>query len=165
LHKPQPLHKSATIIICSNAWQTPAGHLLSRIWASYSSLKYLYCTQNRIWCSLSQSAKSGRFYIFAQLLQFLDVAFLSLALSDAIQDFKHALGSDSAGGHLPQDSSTVKSRKNLAISTIQLSSSMTIKPPEPIIEPILCKRVVVNGCVQVLQLEYNRRTGPRSEQP
>ena len=33
-------------------------------------------------------------------------------------------------------SSTVNSRKNLAISTMQLSSSMTIRPPEPIMEPM-----------------------------
>ena len=39
------------------------------------------------------------------------------------------------GAHLPQDSSTVNSRKNLAMSTMQVSSSMTIMPPEPIIEP------------------------------
>ena len=40
------------------------------------------------------------------------------------------------GVHLPQDSSTVNSRKNLAISTIQSDSSRTSIPPEPIIEPI-----------------------------
>ena len=40
------------------------------------------------------------------------------------------------GVHLPQDSSTVKSRKNRAMSTMQLSSSMTIRPPEPIMEPM-----------------------------
>ena len=40
------------------------------------------------------------------------------------------------GVHLPQDSSTVKVRKNLAISTMQLSSSMTISPPDPIMEPM-----------------------------
>src|SRR5699024_9782711 len=39
------------------------------------------------------------------------------------------------GTHLPQDSSTVKSKKNLAISTIQLSSSITTIPPEPMIDP------------------------------
>src|SRR5699024_5434202 len=38
------------------------------------------------------------------------------------------------GTHLPQDSSTVKSKKNLAMSTIQLSSSITTIPPEPIME-------------------------------
>ena len=40
------------------------------------------------------------------------------------------------GVHLPQDSSTVNSRKNLAMSTMQVSSSMTIRPPEPIMEPM-----------------------------
>ena len=37
---------------------------------------------------------------------------------------------------MPQDSSTQNSRKNLAMSTIQLSSSMTMRPPEPIMEPM-----------------------------
>jgi len=40
------------------------------------------------------------------------------------------------GVHLPQDSDCVKFRKNLATSTMQVSSSITISPPEPIIEPI-----------------------------
>ena len=39
------------------------------------------------------------------------------------------------GVHLPQDSSTVNSRKNIAISTMQVSSSITIRPPEPIMQP------------------------------
>ncbi len=39
------------------------------------------------------------------------------------------------GTHLPQDSSWVKLRKNRAISTMQVFSSMTIMPPDPIIEP------------------------------
>ena len=40
------------------------------------------------------------------------------------------------GVHLPQDSSTVNSRKNLAMSTMQVSSSMTMRPPEPIMLPM-----------------------------
>ena len=40
------------------------------------------------------------------------------------------------GVHLPQLSSTVNSRKNLAMSTMQVSSSMTIRPPEPIMVPM-----------------------------
>ena len=40
------------------------------------------------------------------------------------------------GTHLPQDSLTRKFVKYLATSTMQLRSSMTIMPPEPIIEPI-----------------------------
>ncbi len=39
------------------------------------------------------------------------------------------------GVHFPQDSSIVKSIKNLATFTIQSSSSSTIIPPDPIIEP------------------------------
>ena len=39
------------------------------------------------------------------------------------------------GVHLPQDSDCVKLRKNFATSTMQVSSSMTTSPPEPIIAP------------------------------
>ena len=37
--------------------------------------------------------------------------------------------------HLPQDSSLRKFMKYLATSTMQVFSSMTIMPPEPMIEP------------------------------
>ena len=40
------------------------------------------------------------------------------------------------GMHLPQDSLVVKARKNLATSTMQVSSSMTTRPPEPIMAPM-----------------------------
>ena len=39
------------------------------------------------------------------------------------------------GVHLPQDSSCTNSRKNRAMSTMQVSSSMKIRPPEPMIAP------------------------------
>ena len=41
------------------------------------------------------------------------------------------------GTHLPHDSSCVKLRKKRAMSTMHVFSSMTIMPPEPIIEPAL----------------------------
>ena len=41
------------------------------------------------------------------------------------------------GMHLPQDSSMQNSMKNRATSTIRVVSSMTIMPPEPMIEPSL----------------------------
>ncbi len=44
------------------------------------------------------------------------------------------------GTHLPQDSSVRKCVKYLATSTMQVSSSMTIIPPEPIIEPASVSR-------------------------
>ena len=42
------------------------------------------------------------------------------------------------GIHLPQDSSLQNSMKKRAISTMQDDVSITINPPEPIIEPMLC---------------------------
>src|SRR4030042_200368 len=53
------------------------------------------------------------------------------------------------GTHLPHDSSARKSRKYLATSTIQVSSSITIIPPEPIIEPALVsssKSTFISNC-------------------
>ncbi len=41
------------------------------------------------------------------------------------------------GTHLPQDSSCMNSMKYLAISTMQVSSSIVMRPPEPIIAPSL----------------------------
>jgi len=39
------------------------------------------------------------------------------------------------GEHLPHDSACVKRRKYRARSTAQVSSSTTIMPPEPMMEP------------------------------
>src|SRR4030043_176213 len=39
------------------------------------------------------------------------------------------------GTHLPQDSSTEKSVKNRAVSTMQVESFMTTRPPDPIMAP------------------------------
>src|ERR1700690_2399125 len=41
------------------------------------------------------------------------------------------------GGHLPHDSDCVNERKYFAISTMQVSSSSTTIPPDPIIDPTL----------------------------
>ena len=41
------------------------------------------------------------------------------------------------GTHLPHDSDMQKSMKNLATSTMQEVSSITIMPPEPMMEPTL----------------------------
>ena len=54
------------------------------------------------------------------------------------------------GRHLPQDSSRQKSMKNLATSTMQAVSSMTIMPPEPMIEPALGQGLVVDRHVKQL---------------
>ena len=54
------------------------------------------------------------------------------------------------GTHLPQDSLTRKFVKYLATSTMQLRSSMTIMPPEPIIEPILVSSSKSTPHVEIL---------------
>ena len=55
------------------------------------------------------------------------------------------------GTHLPHDSACVKSRKKRAMSTMQVVSSMTIMPPEPMIAPACIERVVVDRQVEVLR--------------
>src|SRR4030042_3504048 len=48
-------------------------------------------------------------------------------------------------GHFPHDSDCVKERKNLAISTMQLSSSITTIPPDPMIEPTFVRESKSQG--------------------
>ena len=43
------------------------------------------------------------------------------------------------GTHLPQDSSCTNSMKNRATSTMHVSSSITIRPPEPMMAPSSCR--------------------------
>ena len=43
------------------------------------------------------------------------------------------------GTHLPQDSILVKVRKKRATSTMQVVSSMTTRPPDPIMAPALIR--------------------------
>ncbi len=54
------------------------------------------------------------------------------------------------GMHLPHDSSMQNSMKNRATSTMLVSSSITIMPPEPMIEPSRDERLVVDRRVEEL---------------
>ncbi len=86
---------------------------------------------------LAQSAKGIRLDIMAQLLQLVDILQRAVALGDLVEASRaDAWCPPGRGVNLQQDSSTVNSRKNLAISTMQVSSSMTIRPPEPIMQPM-----------------------------
>ncbi len=69
------------------------------------------------------------------------------------------------GTHLPHDSSRQKSMKYLATLTMQLVSSMTIIPPEPMNEPTPDERLVVDRHVQELRRGCSRRKGRRSVLP
>ena len=59
----------------------------------------------------------------------------ALALGDAGQHLQQALPPTRQGTHLPHDSAVANWRKYLANSTMQVSSSTTIMPPEPIVAP------------------------------
>ena len=52
------------------------------------------------------------------------------------------------GTHLPQLSSAVNLRKNLAKSTMQVLSSTTTMPPDPIMEPAATQALEVDGLVE-----------------
>ena len=69
------------------------------------------------------------------------------------------------GTHLPQDSSLRKSMKYLATSTMQVDSSMTTMPPEPIMEPASARAVEVHGQVELRRRGGSRPTGRRSARP
>ena len=56
--------------------------------------------QNRVGCRLSQAAHGGILDDGAQVLQGFDVPFLALAGGDAVEDFQHPLGADTAGSTL-----------------------------------------------------------------
>src|SRR5450759_3186248 len=117
--------------------QERAGHLFSLTCASYSSLKYFNVLRNGLGellpkaqreASMAVSDSSSKSSISPSfpLPWVILVRILSICLMPARQ-----------GTHLPHDSSVRKSRKYLATSTIQVSSSITIIPPDPIIEPAL----------------------------
>src|SRR3989304_3509622 len=105
--------------------------------ASYSSLKYRNVQRNGLGAVLPKAhseaslatsdscSKSSMSPSFPFPLVIL-VRILSICLMPS----RH-------GTHLPHDSSVRKLRKYLATSTIQVSSSITIIPPDPIIDPAL----------------------------
>ena len=85
-----------------------------------------------------RSAQAAHGRIFdgqGEFFQEFDVSFLALPVSNPRQDSSRAPLPSRQTLHLPQDSSFVNWMKNFATSTIQVSSSITIMPPGPIIEP------------------------------
>ena len=80
---------------------------------------------------LAQAAEGAVLDAYAQLLQQLDVPFLALASQIRSRISFIRVVPMRQGTHLPQDSRAVKSRKNRAMFTMQVLSSMTTMPPEP----------------------------------
>ena len=115
--------------------QTIAGHFLSLIWASYSSLKYLRVVRTGLGAVWPRPQRDISFTITARS---------SSILRSSIRPFPEEILSrirsicfvpSRQGTHLPQDSLWVNSRKNFETSTMQVSSSMTTRPPEPMMAP------------------------------
>src|SRR5574337_698667 len=134
-HAPQALHFSSLIEYVSSALQTFAGHFLSLICASYSSRKYLIVLRIGFGavCPRPQSdvalipALSFSSRSISLLLPWPFVIRSSVSSSRLVPTRQ--------GTHLPQDSDWVNWTKYRATFTMQSSSSSTIMPPEPTIEP------------------------------
>jgi len=72
------------------------------------------------------------------MLQPVNVIRFTPSPRNLFQNAMHLVYTDPAKVHFPQDSCLLKSVKNLAVSTRQLSSSMTMTPPEPMMAPASC---------------------------
>src|SRR4030043_440171 len=119
--------------------QTAAGHLFCKIWASNSGRKYLNAERTGLGAvfpkpqrdvSATTSASSSRSDRSSSF------PFPSVILSKISPIL---FNPSRQGRHFPQDSSCKKWTKYFATSTIQVPSSITIIPPEPIMEPALMR--------------------------
>src|SRR4030042_6566214 len=131
----QPVHFTESTVKVMSDLQTPAGQRLSITCASYSSRKYLMVDSTGLGAvpprpqseaSLMTSPRSPRSSISSRLPR---PSVMSVRISSILSSPSRQ------GTHLPHDSSVRNFTKYLAMSTMQLSSSMTIMPPEPIIDP------------------------------
>src|SRR4030043_1234220 len=115
--------------------QTAAGHLFCKIWASNSGRKYLNAERTGLGAvfprpqrevSATTSANSSR---RQRLSSFPFPSVIPSKISPIL------FNPSRQGRHFPQDSSCRKWTKYFATSTIQVPSSITIIPPEPIMDP------------------------------
>jgi len=119
--------------------QTPASQYLSLMWASYSWRKWrmvLSTGLGAVWPS-PQSAVSLIVSPRAMRRSMSPSSPSPLQMRSTISSIRFV--PTRQGGHLPQLSSWVNSRKNRAMSTMHVSSSMTMTPPEPMMAPSSCR--------------------------
>src|SRR5512139_685495 len=131
---PHPVQSSAIEYWMSGV-QTAAGHFFRKIWSSNSERKYLSAERTGLGAvfpspqrevSATTSDKSSRRVR-------LSASPLPSAIPSRISPI--LFSPSRQGRHFPQDSSWRKWTKYFATSTIQVPSSITIIPPEPIMEP------------------------------
>ncbi|MBA7536828.1 hypothetical protein ES705_29093 [subsurface metagenome] len=115
--------------------QTLAGQRFSLICASYSSLKYLMVLNTGLGAVVPRAQREASL-IISEISSSSSISpSLPLPVQILFKILSICLNPSRQGTHFPQDSWERKSTKYLATSTIQVSSSITIIPPEPIIEP------------------------------
>jgi len=78
-----------------------------------------------------------------------DVALFAEPFANPRHDLEHALGTDAARRALAARFILAEVRKKRATSTMHVSSSMTIMPPEPMIGAELGERLVIDRRVEV----------------
>src|SRR5512139_3060920 len=133
---PQPLQSFSSIQKVVRLRQTPALHHLSFMCDSYSSLKYFMVVSTGFGavCPRPQSDVAimslprSRSVSTSPSFPFPSVISVSMSRSIFVPTLQ--------GVHLPHDSSAVNSRKNLAVPTMQVLSSITTIPPDPTIAPV-----------------------------
>ena len=134
----------------TRASQAPAGQYFSRMWASYSCRKWLIVESTglgQVW-PRPQRAESLMIGPISRRSSISPSLPSPLVIRVRISSIRFVPMRQ--GTHLPQDSSWVKLRKKRAMSTMQVFSSMTIMPPDPIIEPACGQGLVVDGQIQIL---------------
>src|SRR3989339_275064 len=113
------------------------GQRFSLIWASYSSRKYLRVDKNGLGALLPRAQREASTAVSASSSRSSISPSLPLPWVILVSILCIWRRPSRQGTHLPQDSSVRKAIKYLATSTMQVSSSMAIIPPEPIMEPAL----------------------------
>src|SRR3990170_691355 len=135
--RPHFLHFSSFTLNSISGVQTRAGQRCSLMCATYSSRKYLIVVSTGLGevCPRPQSDVS--------LICCERFSRSSMSPSRPspfvirVRMVRSVLFPILQGTHLPQDSSSVNSRKNLAMAGMHVVSSMTTMPPDPMMAPVL----------------------------
>ena len=108
--------------------------------------------EDRVGRGLAQPAEAGASAPVAELFEQFQVVVVALSPVVILLSRMSCICAvpTRQGMHLPQDSSMQNSMKKRATSTMQEVSSITIMPPDPMIEPTWRKRLVIDGHVEEL---------------
>src|SRR5512143_3931572 len=134
---PHFLHFSSFTLNSMSGVQTRAGHLWSLMCASYSSRKYLIVVRTGLGEVWPRPQREVSLICWDRASSRSMSPSLPSPFVMRCRMERSVLFPILHGTHLPQDSSSVNSRKNFAMAGMQVSSSITTIPPEPMIAPVL----------------------------